>query len=616
MNASTVEAGVYSETTEMIPEESKLSKWTTWATWLAVKVGFTLAVFSVASIVVTRWVKYGLYVAQRAIWEHANNLYGLLDAISPSPTEVEREEKKEKIVGKIEEIFQQLSLSDFVWFDLGSVWMWLGLIAGGTTICLGALVMLKSSLKSGKRIVQRIRGIHFESVREGSDFRVAPIPTSQVAVMEPGLLTDTHLGYGMRYNDYLVSPRHVFEKNGELVKEILLKGTKGKVLALVNPVDSRAVDDLVYVFLDQKTWSVLGTSKGKWSRKVVSTHSTCVGASGASTGRIAKTPVRWMISFGGSTIPGMSGAGYVSNGEIQGIHQGASGPYNVGFAAALVVGEMSLVCAPEDSGDTNPDAVKPRFLAGNQKLWKEIDAMEDLAEKYAHDDWTRNDAVDYNQRLVFSDDEESARKRVKKTNPLSVELPAGGIRLKGQSGDGETIESVIVTRSDAQYLRKLMEARIVERVEALEGRMSPKEKTTCAVCGIAVSKDRVVKHMENSHPQRHPCDQCDIVARTAEKLAKHVANSHPVKKESAIPSDTGARGKVIKQGSFLGKRSSSPKSSRKSSSLSSSRSSSSNRLPQVEDNLSQMISSQRSIESSLKELLAVMRGQSSEAKQS
>lgn len=623
MNASSVETGVYADTTEILPVETRFTRWTSWLVWMALKVGFSFSVLFVTCVIAYRWIAHGITTAGRAITNHAAELYGLLDAISPSVDQEEREEKRDRVVEVFENILDNMTFAEHLWVDWQTVWLYLSLVAGGIVTCLGAYMTVKASYRSGRRMIQRVRGIQFESIREGSDFRVATIPTSQVAILEPGMLIDTHIGYGLRYNDFLIAPRHVFMKKGELVHEALLQGPKAKIVALIRVTPSKAVDDLVYVFLDQKTWSMLGVTKGKWAGKAVATHATCTGANGASTGRVAKTAVRWMISYGGSTVPGMSGAGYYSNGEIQGVHQGSSGPYNLGIAAALIVAEARLIVKPEDSGDVNPDAAKPRFLTA-QKLWKEIDAFDDLATKYAIDDWSQAREVDYNQRLSFDDDldEESARPRNRRS-ALPVRLPAGGIRLEAQGNDSETLESVIVTRSDAQYLRTLMDNHVVERLTELEKRvglmeqrMGPKEKSPCPVCSLLISKGKLQAHIENSHPVRHVCDVCGVAAKSAEKLAKHAANSHPTKLESAVPSDTGARGKTVKQGSFLGKRSSSVKSNSKSSTRSSSPSTSSRPSRPEGESLSHMLDSQRSIESSLKELLAVMRGQSSVVRQS
>lgn len=596
------------------------------ALWVC-RLVLVLVSFSVVAVLAYRWTAHGVKVVLRRVEDGASELYALLDSLSPSPDSETR-------TGKIEQMDKVLhdvlggAIEASTFFEGIPASYWITLLLGVVVVISGLTLLYGTVKKMAVRRIQVFRGVQFESVREGSAFRKAEIPNFQVAIKELGTWTDKHLGYGIRFNEYLVTPCHVVtDSAGELVKQLYLVGPKGKASVSVNITRSLAVDDLCYVYLESPTWSLLGASKAKWATKAATQHVTCTGASGQSSGRLQKTHVEWMMAYSGSTIPGMSGAAYCFQGMVEGLHQGASGSYNVGFSAVLVGRELSLLCRSEDTGDTNKDVRVPRFQTGvGAAFWKEMEAMDNLSKKYADSKWAEDYAMDYDQKLVMSDDEESARKRQK---PISVQLPNEGVRVSLQSDGAPTVSySVMMTSDEREYLLSLRAARVLERLEEVEGVLKRRDvrkepaSIQCPHCEVKCRSDeKFEQHMKNSHTPAastsRKCELCGVECRSVVTLERHMINSHPqpVVGESAVPADTGLSGKTVKQSSFLGRRSNSRKNKRKSSPASSSSSTSSVGSPRLEESLSLLAVSQTNIEKCLKELLEATRGRPLEEKQ-
>ncbi|APG75770.1 hypothetical protein 1 [Hubei sobemo-like virus 29] len=601
---------VYAATTSPDP-----NAWVNGVIWWCSKALLALLMVVTTAIVVYRWMAYAVRSATRKLRSHMEEIYSLLDYISPSETEAEREEKVENVYVRVRSAIEDLPIPSLL-LTPSSDWVFLAF--GVVTLLVGCYVSMRSFGRVSRNLVHRIRGIQYESVREGSSFRSAKVPAYQIAVMEAGLLSDTHIGYGCRYCDYLVLPRHVLEKDGALVTTVLLKGPLSKVMTNISPVQSRVIDDLVYCYLEPKTWSCLGAAKGKWANKLMSLHVTCTGIQGQTAGRLARTAIRWMMSYTGTTIEGMSGAAYESQGEIHGIHQGATGPFNLGISSLLVTQEMALLCQVESSLDTNKDAKVPLFYnQANAKLWSQIEAMDELLERYSSDSWALGGEVDYSKKLDFG--EEAARRRPVSKSHLNVTLPEGGIRLANQNNTGSTTDYVVVTSAEKEFLMELGRSAILERIEALETKVAAlgKAEIPCPHCETTCrTRERMDHHIASAHPKVYRCQFCEVSCRTEKKLQNHLENNHVVKKESAIPADTGKSGKVVKTGSFLGKRQGSQRNNTVSSARSSSLSSRAPPSPCLEESLSGLMASQRSIESSLKKLLEVMAGRNSAMQQS
>lgn len=546
--------------------------------WWVFKMLSSILTCFVVLIIVYRWMMHGLRTAASSIAAAAADLYSLLDYLSPSETDARRDEKVEEVIGifrqKYQDVFGQAS---FFFFRGMTFFDWIISAIGVAAMILGSYYVLRFFGLRGRRVIQRIRGIRLESVREGSVFRRAEIPSFQVAVASAGLLSDEHHGYGVRCNEYLVTPTHVLEKDGEMMTQALLIGPKGKVLTSLNVVKSKMVDDLSYVYLDQKTWSLLGTSKAKVSENTVHCFATCTGEPGQSTGRMTKTNLRWMMSYTGSTLPGMSGAAYVDSGLVVGFHHGASGMFNIGISSELIVWELRKICINEATPDTNVDMKKPVYMGSdNKRFWDGVEALKSLDNVY-NSDWVNPGAIDYNQKLNF-DDETAVR----------VQLPSGGVRISKQNKTGS--EVAYLPASCLAFVEELQKQNILERLTKVETLV-----------------DKPIPAAKGSFK----CNSCEIVCRTENRLSNHKKNSHVEKlesvKESAVPSDFK---KVVKTGSFLGTRSSSPPNKLKNLKRSSNMSVKSQRFQPQGESLSGLLDSQRNIENLLSALLQRMGGQS------
>lgn len=546
-----------------------------------------------------RWVRYGYKLLCSAMWEHMAAMWNLLDVLSPSETQEIRIEKQHEVwktVRKAMDETQEAVRAYAPWQVLTTTELLVLTICGIVSV-VSTYYAVSAFFGSARRVVMRARGVQLESMRAGSAFSRGNTPGYQVAVKKPGFLVDEHLGYGIRHGNWMVVPKHVLVVDGEVLSEIVLVGTKGKVLMNVVLEQSRALDDLVYVHVTEKIWSMLAVAKAKLASEATNQFVTCAGLAGVSNGRLRKTDVRWIMAYSGSTLPGMSGAAYDFKNQVQGIHTGAAGGFNLGISSALIVAETRMLVRQETPNEGDAAQYEPRFINSDRQFWKQMDAMADLEERYKNNSWADDDDdFDYNQKIDFG--EESSRRTKKKKVP-SVTLASGGeINIRQQSGDGEDSTMVVLNAEDHSYMRRVREERIIQRVEALEGQSRPVG-------------------------ERYSCTYCGEACRSQEKLSRHVKNSHEtprkpresVQLESAHPSDTGITGKTVKTGSFLEKRSTSLRNSGATSKRNLISLKKNNRSPHREEFQSAMMDSQRSIESSLKKLLEVMAGQRSETKQ-
>ncbi|APG75744.1 hypothetical protein 1 [Shuangao sobemo-like virus 1] len=270
----------------------------------------------------------------------------------------------------------------------------------------------------------KIRGIHYEAAIQGSLLRKATIPEWQVEVLTPGFLSDTHVGWGVRVVDTLVVPTHVLVEAGP---NYLLKGRTGSVLCNGLPRDSRIMQDISYVPVEVSTWSKLGTPSVKRKRIDVETVQSvsCCGLEGASTGPLRQTRVRGLMYYEGTTMPGMSGAGYYIGNTCLGIHLGASTNVNCGATIMVPFAEIpapnNLVVQVERSAKrpkkTRPPSgtsADPTYHAmdNTKTAWGYADireALDDYDRFIGPSDWNNpTDDFDYDQDLGYEYEEEAA----------------------------------------------------------------------------------------------------------------------------------------------------------------------------------------------------------------
>nr|UGO57125.1 MAG: hypothetical protein 2 [Riboviria sp.] len=184
-----------------------------------------------------------------------------------------------------------------------------------------------------------IRG---EAMQPGSVFRPAcTIPRYQVPLHSPGVLQDSFLGYGIRVDDVLVLPTHVLNASGGA---LLLKGKTTKFLLEQLPIHSEILTDVSYFLLDKVVWSGLGIQAASVARAPSRPLPvTVAGPNGLSTGFVTMNSMPFVLNFTGSTLPGYSGAAYVHNGQVYGMHAGENNGENVGYGMGAIAAEIQCL---------------------------------------------------------------------------------------------------------------------------------------------------------------------------------------------------------------------------------------------------------------------------------
>lgn len=456
-----------------------------------------------------------------------------------------------------------------------------------------------------RRVSYRVRGIQYEAMQAGSEFQNGEIPKFQVKISLPGVFLNTHQGYGIRMGNWLVIPTHVL--NGT---EVVVEGARGKVVISTSHEPSKLHPDVAYIWLEENQWTMLGTRSAS-AVPITSCHVRCTGQKGYSTGVVNKTNIIGVLKYSGSTVPGMSGAAYVAQDRVVGMHTGASMNKNLGVAAALFVNELKHKVKNEamylPSSNNAEDAAHQHKKFTTAK-W-DAQMLEEMARMDHNlvDSWAYDVDFDYDEKF----DLESA-KADKKKNPIELAT----LLLKQQSPTGEEAQYSLLTRQvieDVQDLKKRMQI-VEDYITAKISSKKPKEIVTynCNDCDVKTTSENDLAEHKKKH-QRYKCQICDVACQTELRLANHVASSHrTVKPESAYPGDA----RVVVQtapetAAFLGQRSSSPKRKNKSSKRSSSTSSRKQDSQPWEKLLYQMVQSQNRLEESLKSALQGMAGHAS-----
>lgn len=294
------------------------------------------------------------------------------------------------------------------WRDL--LWLAFFIIAFLSSICL-IYWMLKPRVIRG---LYYIRGIHYvqpEAAVPGSPIRPGgvPIPSFMVEVYRPGLLMDTFMGYGIRIDEVLVMPMHVYASACS-DDRIILKG-RNKISMNPQIIESRRCNDVAYSLLDVNVWARLGTSRATVLETVErSVPVTIFGREGTAAGYASKSQLPYVLTFSGSTLPGYSGSAYVSNGCAYGMHIGVSMEGNIGVSLQSVACEIKRLIKGEkkmrgkfenmyrsDEGYPDPSEEDRRRKAG--KSWDPkrsaiTEDEEELYEQYESDPNSRSKTFD------------------------------------------------------------------------------------------------------------------------------------------------------------------------------------------------------------------------------
>lgn len=388
------------------------------------------------------------------------------------------------------------------------------------------------------KVFMYLRGIKPEAMIQGSDFVPAEIPNFQVPLYKVGMLYSSFVGYGVRVEDYLALPYHVYQAaDGKIMLE-------NKVVLSSVPVMSKVVKDLCYIPVSQMTWTGLkGVRKaGKAQTIKKAAHASCVGRQGESTGllRTADIIVSGM-EFCGSTVPGMSGAAYCLNllGSrlFAGMHLGTTGCHNIGVTATLLEKEVKKISQSVYRGESSEDFID---------VWDQDDYYDDydayafedkvLAEKWdaADREWSKVEQdLDYNADLEF----ESAQVYVADSSGELISVPISKImenfrRRKGVKMTGQGLGEPSVEVADSFFSTGI--AMLESRVSKLEEKVQKLEQGG----EVADKKGKVsgTSHLNPSKPIK--CDQCNRWYATEEAKDQHKAMSHVrISPESAVSFD-------------------------------------------------------------------------------
>lgn len=538
-----------------------------------------------------------------------------------------------------------------VWADhLGSIELpaWLFImdkwdLAIALAVVLSATVGIHVFAKRLKRVgvstIRYVRGVRFEAVIAGSCFVEGSMPPSQVEVMIPGILSDTHQGYGLRAGVYLVVPYHVVAGHSELI----LSCGKGKVMIpAVSVVKSRWDPDLAYVFVGDNIFSRIGATSLRAAKAWPGTvHASCNGKAGTSSGRLTKSPVRGKLLYEGSTLAGYSGAAYHFGGMIYGMHQGnASVSTNMGWSIEGIMIELKHMLnlgqqptTTEAVAGTSPGAGEDGSRRIRQTFqnsgWGVRDLDSFIEDRYSRevDSWTEFKETDdfYDQVLDFGPE---SREPAKKESVKVLDLEGSVQRIRLQNSTGADLVQSVIPADLVDYLQALHSGRVLERLSGLEeytdsirymvekrlnapAEQNREEKKSAEVQTDAPAQ-KPAAASSPPPPERFPCDHCPQVCRTRDRLLNHIACSHTVVHESAVAEDTGASGKIVKMAKkpFLEKPASGQK-KKKPSSKNLSPSVSQRQSLSTEECLSQMLASQRNLEKVCSGLLAALAGRAS-----
>nr|QZZ63301.1 hypothetical protein [Vespula vulgaris luteo-like virus 1] len=465
-----------------------------------------------------------------------------------------------------------------------------------------------------KRVIYRMQGIEYESMRPGSDFIDGAKPCYQVEILQPGSFgfSHVHLGFGLRVSQTLMAvPTHVIQG----MTEVMIKGPKSSIVITPKMLASRLHSDLTYVHLDSSKWSNLGVPIAKLVREAPAVFGKCHGMRGYSMGRISKSrQIKFMVVYEGSTEPGMSGAPYLIGDAVAGMHCGVLGEANSGISASLIIQEVAqLVSGEAIHGGISSSAAADSANYFGQKVSKQIRAWDEAelarSVKAAYStDWNTLNSMtpDYNAQLNF--DEERSKSNVVQLMgqiPLQQEVSSTVMASQNSNGSDQLIQTAVVVEQGSEHNEPqqtenpslTLEERVFQlevKVRELENKQPQvKDWQWCSYCQVQV------KHMTAHVKKVHRAREVDAVkAKSPTQL----------KVESAVPSDSKVLAKL--DNSFLEKRTGTKK-QKKSSRSTSNRSASKSDFTRLEELLSKMVESQNRLEQRLGSLPMTSPGQSS-----
>uniref|UniRef100_A0AAT9JQ69 C2H2-type domain-containing protein n=1 Tax=Reticulitermes aculabialis sobeli-like virus 1 TaxID=3133518 RepID=A0AAT9JQ69_9VIRU len=379
---------------------------------------------------------------------------------------------------------------------------------------------------------------------------------------------------------FLVMPRHVYDA---CEGRVMMRGPKSSYIIANAPIQSRVVRDLVYIPLAEKVFSDCGIPSATMARRLAKgALVTCIGEQGASSGIIRPLSIMGMLSYTGSTVPGMSGAAYIVNSmsrKVHGIHHGVVGENNVGTSSLIVAKELKALEGRMFGESPLGNEVEEQLAdrRGGYKAWAEDDLDEVVLDAWEadDDDWAYDDdAMDYEEDVVWSRESDEdfwddgpeprweSRKR-RKPRKKAVRRVVG----LGHAASRPEIEisGKVKSQPAPSAPPKEPENRptVRQAFDELEARVSKLEKCVSKLEARLPDRQEVAQKVDKAvsavrtrpEPRRPPgsvtCMECKRRFPNVRALVAHNDQKHRAKGESALKEDSK---KVVKttKGRFLG----------------------------------------------------------------
>lgn len=216
---------------------------------------------------------------------------------------------------------------------------------------------------------ERTKGLRItESRRANSEEEPMTPPKFQakVGVFRDGKFIVIGCAIRLKHN-ILVSPDHVIAEEPE--EKFVMGHLPDKYVSLKGKELHVIATDLVALQLNENELSLLGLKEAKIGYVSRKTYCQIVGPVGKGTqGDLELDEVFGRVVYSATTLPGYSGAAYVSGSALMGVHQ-SGGRVNGGYAASYVwclVREQLLRQEPEGSEDW----LISQFDSGRELRWE------------------------------------------------------------------------------------------------------------------------------------------------------------------------------------------------------------------------------------------------------
>lgn len=233
-----------------------------------------------------------------------------------------------------------------------------------------------------------------EALVEGSELRSAThYPSCQIQLCDQ---ENNHIGFGIRVADSLmVVPTHVWTRfSGRMVS--LVGPTAVQMMNYFDGYISKICPDLMYLSVKSQIFVNIGVRRAALRKERGGINLvSCTGFDGVqrtvSMGSTQISKLLGFINYSGSTVPGFSGAAYMSGGTVVGMHSGAVVDANCGVESSLIVEELKVVITTELSDFKTVELMAARLHNDEYENYADI-----VADAYDSED-EEDDIVRYNR---------------------------------------------------------------------------------------------------------------------------------------------------------------------------------------------------------------------------